>query len=169
MKKVLRVADFISDGMGRTARWLAVVLVGLITLEVTMRYVFDSPTMWNYETSTMVGGSMVALAWAYAHRHHSHIRVDVFYSRLAPRAKAVVDVVGTLLFFFPLIFTFVGTSIVWAKDSWVTGEVSIDSYWYPPLAPFRTVVAIGFILLAVQGIAQFTRDFYLLIRNKAYD
>jgi len=47
--------------------------------------------------------------------------------------------------------------------------VSNLTYWYPPLAPFRTVVALAFLLLAIQGVAQFIRDFYRLIRNKSYD
>jgi TRAP-type mannitol/chloroaromatic compound transport system permease small subunit len=125
--------------------------------------------MWNYETSLMAGGCMIALAWAYALRKHSHIRIDVIYSHLSPRVRAGIDVFGSLLLFFPLIFLFAVSSIMWAKDSWATGEVSIQTYWYPPLAPFRTVVAVGFLLLALQGTAQFIRDLYLLVRNKVYD
>jgi len=169
VKSVLRAIDFISDQTGKIACWLAVVLVALISYEVTLRYVFNAPTIWNFETSLMAGATMMAFGWAYAHRHHHHIRVDVFYSRLSPRARAGIDVFGTLLFFFPLIFTFVRTSILWAKDAWMNHLVSNLTYWYPPLAPFRTVVALAFLLLAIQGVAQFIRDFYRLIRNKSYD
>jgi TRAP-type mannitol/chloroaromatic compound transport system permease small subunit len=163
MQKILKVIDLISDATGKTARWLAVALVLLITLEVTMRYVFDAPTMWNFETSLMTGGVMVALAWAYVHRHNSHVRVDVLYSRCSPRSKALIDVIGTLLLFFPLIFLFANTSISQAMEAWRTGETSIETYWYPPLAPFRTVVALGFVLLAFQGIANFVHDLSRLI------
>ena len=163
MQKILKVIDLISDATGKTARWLAVALVLLITLEVTMRYVFDAPTMWNFETSLMTGGAMVALAWAYVHRHNSHVRVDVLYSRCSPRNKALIDVIGTLILFFPLIFLFANTSISQALEAWRTGETSIETYWYPPLAPFRTVVALGFVLLAFQGIATFVHDLSRLI------
>jgi len=166
MKTILRTIDSISNATGKTARWLAPAIVALIALEVIMRYIFNAPTMWNYETVMMAGGCMIALSWTYVHRHQCHIRIDVIYSHLSPRARAGIDVAGTLLLFFPLIFLFTGVSILWALDSWATGEVSIDTYWYPPLAPFRTVAAIGFILLSFQGIVQFIRDFYLLIGRK---
>jgi len=169
VKKILKVIDLISEGTGKTASWLSVALVALITLEVTMRYVFNSPTMWNYETSLMTGGAMVVLAWAYVHRHNSHIRVDVLYSRFSTRIRAGIDVFGTLFLFFPLVFLFVSNSVSQAMESWQTGERSIETYWYPPLAPFRVIVAIGFALLAIQGIATFVRDLNLLIRNKVYD
>ena len=154
--------------MGKTACWLASILVALIALEVIMRYFFDKPTMWNYETSMMTGGSLFALGWAYAHRHHSHVRIDVFYTHLSPRAKAAIDVVGTLLLFFPLMLMFISTSIAWTANAWEINEKSVETYWYPPIAPFRTVVTIGLIMLALQGVAQFVRDFYRLVRNKAY-
>lgn len=155
--------------MGKTVCWLASILVALIALEVIMRYFFDRPTMWNYETSMMVGGSLFALGWAYAMRHHSHVRIDVFYTHLSPRAKAGIDVVGTFFLFFPLMLMFISTSIAWTVNAWEINEKSVETYWYPPIAPFRTVVTIGLILLAFQGVAQFVRDFYLLVRNKVYD
>ena len=149
--------------------WLATLLVALVSSEVIMRYVFNSPTMWNYETSMMVGGTLFAMGWAYALRHHSHVRVDVFYTRLAPRGRAVIDVLGALLLFFPLMAMFTSVSTAWAWQAWEIMEKSVETYWYPIIAPFRTMVAIGFMLITLQGIARFIRDFHLLVRNQAYD
>jgi TRAP-type mannitol/chloroaromatic compound transport system permease small subunit len=168
VRKIVRVIDSISDRTGRTACWLASILVFLVALEVIMRYVFNAPTMWNYETSQMTGGSLFALGWAYAHRYHSHVRIDVLYTRLSPRAKAGVDVFGTFFLFFPLMLMFISTSIAWTWQAWEINEKSVETYWYPPIAPFRTVVTIGLILFTLQGLAQFIRDFYLLVRNKTY-
>lgn len=169
MRKILRVIDAISDRTGKIACWLAALLVALISLEVIMRYFFNAPTMWNYETGMMVGGSLFAMGWAYAWRHHSHVRIDVFYTHLSPRGKAAVDVAGAFVFFFPLMMLFVSVSIAWAWQAWEISEKSVETYWYPIIAPFRTMVSLGFLLLALQGTAQFIRDFYLLVRNKAYD
>jgi len=169
MRKVLRVIDSISEWTGRTARWLWVLLVLVMTYEVTMRYVFDAPSMWAFETSAFMGTCAYTLAWAYVHKHRAHVRVDVFYTRLSPRGKAIIDVVGTLLLFLPLLILFIGVSVDWAWRAWVVNEKSVETYWYPPIAPVRTVVAIGFCLFAFQAVAQFIRDLYILVRNKAYD
>lgn len=169
MRTILKTIDAISDWTGRSARWLTALLVLVISYEVIMRYLFRAPTMWAYETAIMLGATTYALAWSYVHRHRSHVRVDVFYMRLPPRGRATIDVIGNLLLFFPLIFVLINTSIGWAWRAWLINEKSVETYWYPPVAPVRTLVALGLCLFALQGVAQFTRDLYLLIRNKPYD
>ena len=102
-------------------------------------------------------------------RHDAHIRIDVFYTHMSPRGKAAINVGGFFLVFLPVMLLFVVVSFARMWQAWITGEVSIETFWYPPIAPFRTVVAIGFTLLFTQGVASFIRNLYLLIRNKSYD
>ena len=155
--------------MGRFFRWGLVVLVDIVSYEVIARFVFDAPTKWSYETDMMLSGTVYAFAWAYAVRYKAHVRIDLFYARMSPRGKAVIDIIGALIAFFPLIIMFTYISAFRAWDAFVIGEFSQKSYWYPPLWPFRTAIALGFLLLLVQGFAQFYRDFYTLVRNKPYD
>lgn len=169
MRTILRVIDSISEWTGKTARWFVVVLVMVVTYEVIMRYVFNAPSLWAAEVCTMLGASLYVLAFAYTHYHRAHVRVDVIYTHLPPRGKAIIDVLGDLLLFYPLIIAVVIGSLQWMWHAWLTGERMDFTSWYPPLAPLRTVVAIGFIMLLLQGVAQFVRNLHLLIRNKPYD
>ena len=169
MKRFLKIIDSISEWTGKTACWLALAIVVLISFEVTLRYVFNSPTIWGYETQLMVGGSLYALSWAYAQRYNSQIRIDVIYTRLSPRVRAGIDAFGTFFLFFPILGAFTYGAIGKAINAWVTGEVGTWFYWFPPLAPFRTVIAFGFLIFALQGLANFIRDAYFLVRNKNYD
>jgi len=169
MRKVLRAIDKATDWTGRTFRWGLVVLVLIVSYEVISRFVFSAPTKWSYETDMMLSGTVYSFAWAYAVLHKAHVRIDVFYGHLSPRGKAIIDVIGTLVAFFPIILLFTYICAFRAWDSFVTNEVSFKSYWYPPLWPYRTAVTLGFILLFLQGSAQFFRNVYLLVRNKPYD
>ena len=169
MRKFVKAVNLIGDNTGKQASWLAAVLVMLISLEIIMREVFNKPTYWNFETSLMVGGTMMSAGWAYAMRHRTHIRVDVFYSRFSQKGKAIIDVLGMLVFFFPLVAVFCIASFVRMRDAWVRHQVSYMTYWYPPIAPFRTVIFIAFLLLGIQGLANFISDLRVLLRNKPYD
>jgi len=169
MRKVLKTIDTISEWVGKTFRWGLVILVLIVSYEVTARFVFDAPTKWSYETDMMLSGTVYAFAFAYAVLHKAHVRIDLFYGRLSPRGKAAVDVIGSLVAFFPLIILFIYMCTFMTWDAMVTHEVAKQGYWYPPLWPYRTAVTIGFILLLLQGFAQFYRDVYLLVRNKVYD
>lgn len=162
----MRIIDFISDWTGKTVRWLTVALVMVLIYDVVMRYVFGAATIWAYETAVMVGATIYVMGWPYVHRHHGHVRVDVFYTHLSPRGKAIIDVICTLLFLFPLLFVLIDTSVSYMLRSWSIGEVLAETFWYPPAAPFRTMIVVGLSLFALQSIAQFIRDLYPLIRNK---
>lgn len=169
MKAILRTIDTMSKWSGKSARWLALALVLVMANETIMRYLFNQPTVWGFETAVMLGASLYALGASYAHWQHSHIRIDVFYSRLSQRKRAIIDVVGTIFVTFPLMYMLVIASVNNAWQAWVGKETLKLTFWYPPAGPLRTVVAVGFILLALQVIAEFVRDVHLLIRNEAYD
>lgn len=169
MRTLVRVIESISEWTGKAVSWLCLGLVIMLCYEVTARYVFNAPTIWAHCASTMVGGTIAALGWAYVHRHQGHVRVDVFYAHLSPRGKAITDVVCALIFLFPLLIILILAAADWVCFSWSINEVLTVSYWYPPAFPIRTVFFLGVSLFALQGVVQFIRDLYLLIRNKAYD
>ncbi len=169
MRRFLKVVDSISEWVGLTGRWFAVGLVLIVSLEVILRFVFNRPTLWAYELSVILGGSVYVLAFGYVHRHHAHVRVDIFQARLSNRGKAIIDVLGDLLLFFPLIFLLVWVAWDWVIYAWATGERMPITGWYPPAGPLRTIVFLGLSVFALQGVAQFIRDLHLLIRNEPYD
>ena len=165
MRAVVRAIDNISEYSGMVVRWVCLALVLVLCFEVTARYFFNAPTMWASDTSSMMGGAIAAMGWAYTHRHGGHVRVDVFYSHLSPRGQAILDVTLSLLFFFPLLIAlaYVAWDRMWF--SWEMGEVLNRSNWYPITGPIRTVVVLGVSLFALQGVSQFIRDLYRLTRN----
>ena len=169
MRKVLRAIDSISDSMGWAMKYFCFALILIVCFDVTMRYVFNAPTEWAFELAMMVGCTIYALAWSYTQRYKAHMRVDVMYAHLSPRGKAVVDILGTLLVFLPLVIVLTNVSFSYMWRAWEINELSIETTWYPPIAPLRTVVLLGFLLLGLQTLAQFIRDFYLLIKKVPYD
>ena len=109
------------------------------------------------------------MGWSYTHRYHGHVRVDVIYTHLPTRGKAIIDVVCFIILFLPLLLVLIYASADKALNAWEMGEQLTEGYWYPPAGPIRTVMVIGLFLFALQGVAHFIRDLHLLIRNKVYD
>ena len=169
MRRILKLIDTISEGVGSWGRWFVVALILVGVYEVMMRYAFNAPTIWAYETSSMLGGTVYALGWAYALLHRSHIRVDVFFSRLSLRGQAIADSFLALVFFFPLIGLMAERSVFWAWRAYTRNLVMMESYWYAPQWPFRVILAVGICLLLVQGIAKFVRDAHFAIKGTTID
>lgn len=165
MRLIVKAIDKINDCQGQLLNWFSVVLVLIMTVEVLMRYLFRRPTMWGYETVIMVGAAMYAFAWPYVHKLNAHIRVDILYTRLSERGKAVMDIICSIFLFFPLITALCYMAFTWALRAWIINEKSVETYWYPPIAPLRTAFFIGLALLELQGIAQLIKDIQVLVRR----
>ena len=169
MRKLLRVIDSVSGYTGGLMKWFVYALVLVVVFDVIMRYVFNAPPMWAFDTAVMLGGAIYVLAFTYTHRYGGHVRVDVVYVHLSPRRKAIVDAAGTLFLLFPLMALLIHESFQWMWRAWVIHERFMETYWYPPVAPFRMIVMLGFCLFSLQAVAEFIRNLHFVIKNKPYD
>ena len=118
---------------------------------------FDSPTSWGFETTTFLFGVHFMMALSYAQKHDSHVAIDVFEMRLAPRARTILRIITAILIFVPTIGLLTAWSIKYAVTSWQQWELASSS-WAPPVYPFKTIMAIGFVLWFLQGIARLLQD-----------
>lgn len=157
--------DQISEWTGKLASWLVLVLMCAITYEVIMRYLFRAPTVWSYDLSYMIGGSLMALGGAYVLKNKGHVRVDILYLRFSPRRQIVLDIVFTVLLFFPMMIVLLYYSIDHAWFSWVTSECSNIGHWHPPMFPFRAICPVAIFLLLLQGVSWLTSNICSLKRS----
>ena len=169
LRKLLKFIDWLSEKSGAIGKWFALLLVLIGSFETIARHFFNAPTIWAYDSMCMAGGVIYMLGASYNYLHDSHTRVDLFYSQASPRKQAMIDVVGALILFFPLMIIMFKLAVTWAIKAWKINEVMFNSFWYPPAAPYRTVFAIGLFLLILQGIARFIRDLHFVIRGEKID
>ncbi len=169
LTKILKFVDRLSETSGSIGKWFAFLLVLVGSYEAIARHFFNAPTIWAYDTMCMAGGVVYMLGASYNYLHDSHTRVDLIYSAISPRKKALVDVICAIFLFFPLITIMFKLAVTWAIRAWKINEVMFNSFWYPPAAPYRTVFAIGLLLLLLQGMAKFIRDLHFVIRGKKID
>ena len=157
LRKFVHRIDSISEWSGKIFSWLSLPLVVFVFYDVIMRYLFQAPTKWAYEMTWMLYGALFILGGGYGLKHKLHVRVDILYNRWAPRTRAIFDLVVYLVIFFPVFYILVSHSLIYAYYSWDLLEVSYVSYWQPPVYPIKTVMFVGFVLFALQGIAEFIR------------
>lgn len=162
LEKVLTYIDLVSEWTGKAASYLVLLLTAAISYEVVARYAFNAPTLWAQEVSTYLFGSFFMLGGAYVMRHDGHVRVDMVYSRLSSRRKAIVDLVTFPIFFFLFVGVLVWEGSKMAIWSWSIWEHT-QSPWSPPIYPLKTVIPVAALLLLLQGIARYVQDILLLI------
>jgi TRAP-type mannitol/chloroaromatic compound transport system permease small subunit len=153
MSGFLSIANRLSMALARIGAWLITLLILSMVYEVIARHGFNRPTIWAYEVAYMLSGTVFIFGIAYCLMVDSHIRVDFIYNRLSARNRAFIDILTYALFLLP--------ACVWL--TWALGEYAIhafqiqehsgESAWNPIVWPFRTVWALGFAALVLQGLA----------------
>src|SRR3970040_1280665 len=130
-----RVIVRFTDGVALGVAWLNVPLVLAVAYEVIARYAFNAPTIWSFDVTYMLYGTIFMLGTAYALLKGAHIRTDFFFERWSTRTRGVVDSVAYIVFFFPSLFIFL---IVSGNEGWYAftiNEVSEQTPWRPILWP----------------------------------
>lgn len=149
--------DTLNRWVGRAVSWLVPVLVLELVWETFSRYVLNAPTVWSYDISYMLYGGLFMLGSAYTLQKDKHVRIGLFYDKAGPRGKALIDAVGYLVFFFPVMTALVWHGAEFALKSWRMLESSGDSMWQPAIYPFKTVLPLAALLILLQGLVEFLR------------
>jgi len=152
--KTVRVIDKFTDVTGTWVAWLNVPLVLAVAYEVLSRYAFNAPTIWSFDVTYMLYGTIFMLGSAYALYKGAHIRTDFFFERWSIRTRATIDSIAYLVFFFPSLILFFVVS--W-NEGWYAfqiGETSEQTPWRPILWPFKMVVPLACALLLIQGVSE---------------
>lgn len=166
LRAILKRIDFLSEWSGKLISWLLVALIFALSYDVMMRYLFRAPTVWSYDISYMLGGTVMLMGMAYVTLHRAHVRVDIIYVRLPQRVKLIIDVFFTAMFFLPLMVVLLERSIDRAWWSSLLKEFSEVGFWRPPIYPFRWMIPVALSLLILAGVAWFIRDLFSVIKGK---
>ena len=95
----------------------------IVSYEVIMRYLFNSPTIWVNEVSRFLQIWATYLALTYSFHKQDFIRITVIYDRLNENGKKILDFIS---FIFILIFSSFVVYFGWliAYDSLKVGRTS---------------------------------------------
>jgi len=158
--------DRLTAVIGRAAAWLVFVVVALQFALVVARYVFGLGSVWLTETVIYAHAALFMLAAAWTLQAGGHVRVDVFYADASARTKALVDLVGALLFLLFFMLVLIWLSVPYAARSWAILERSQEASGLPFVFALKTLIPLFALLMALQGIAQAIRAATVLARAR---
>ena len=153
MFKIDRAIDTFNEKFGFYASYLVLPLIIVVVFEVFMRYAFNAPTTWAFELTVFLYGVHFCFALAYAHKHNTHVSIDVFEARLSPKSRTILRIITNVVLFLPSIGLLTFYVSAMAMSSWRQWEHASSS-WAPAIYPYKTLMAIGFFLFLLQGIAK---------------
>jgi TRAP-type mannitol/chloroaromatic compound transport system permease small subunit len=125
----------------------------LVLVDVLYRRLLSDTQTWIMELEWHIFALLFLFAAGYAFHHDRHVRVDLFYAKFSTRDKALVNLVGGLLFLLPWSAVMIFTSFVYGLDALAIGERSPDPGGLPARYLIKFAITGGFVLLFLQGIS----------------
>jgi|TARA_B110000902_G_scaffold230713_1_gene272428 TRAP-type mannitol/chloroaromatic compound transport system permease small subunit len=159
----IRAIDRVTDLTGRLVSWLTLAMVVVTMVIVVLRYYFESGSIALQESITYLHGLVFMLGIAFTLQRGGHVRVDIFYRGFSPRRKALVDLVGGLLFLVPvslLIFIF---SWDYVAASWAIGETSEERSGIEGIYLLKTLLLLMPATLLLQGLVEILKSALVLM------
>jgi TRAP-type mannitol/chloroaromatic compound transport system permease small subunit len=154
----------LTTAVGRAASWCALAMVLVQVAVVLLRYVLGQGSIWLQESIVYAHASLFMLAAAWTLAAGGHVRVDIFYTDAPPHRKALVDLLGALLFLLPFTVALMVLSLPYVARSWALLERSRESSGLPLVFLLKSLIPLFALLLGLQGIAQAIRAMMVLRR-----
>jgi len=155
--------DRFSRLTGQAVSWLTLAMVLVSCTVVLMRYLFDTGWIWLQESVTWMHAMVFMIGAAYTLEREDHVRVDIFYRNMSPRAQAWVNIIGVLVLLLPTAGLILWSSADYVMAAWRVKEVSQEAGGLPALYLLKGVMPLAALLLGIQGLALLLRNILVLM------
>ncbi len=156
--KLERGFDKFADFIGLITAFAMVLMILNVFYDVIMRYFFRSGSIGMQEMEWHLFSVIILLGVSYTLKEDGHVRVDIIYDNLSSRKKAMINMMGAILFILP-ISILVGLSSI---DNMVEAYQSMEISGDPGGLHYRWIVKglipLAFLLLIITDIGFFIRN-----------
>lgn len=165
LSKIAKWINQLNYRLGQMISWLTLMLVALVIIVVLSRYLLGIGSIAIQESVTYVHAVIFMLGLAFTLQRDGHVRVDIFYREFSARRKAIVDLIGAVIFLLPFCGLIFVSSWDYVMASWSIRETSSEVGGIAAIYLLKTLMLFMPITLALQGLAQMIESVLVLKVN----
>lgn len=151
--RLSRAIDYLNRGIGKAAAWAIVLAILVSALNALSRHLLGMTSNAWLEVQWYLFGAVFMLCASWALQDNEHVRIDVLSARFSRRTRAIIDMIGHLLFLFPFVALMIWLSTQFFWKAILSGEMSPNEGGLP-LWPAKGLVFIGFAQLGLQWLSE---------------
>ena len=156
IKYYVNTIDYISLKTGRATMYLVFVMMFILILSFVTRNIINIPLIWIIEMAQFVMTGYYLLGGGYSMLTDDHVRMDLIYSKLKDKTKALLDSLTSVFLVFYLVVLLIGSisSLTYTLET----NQRLFTAWAPYVWPIKSVMTFGILLMLLQSIAIFFKD-----------
>lgn len=155
--------DRITDAVGRAVAWLTLATVLICFATVLLRYVFHIGQIWLQELYAWTHVAAITLGAGYVLMQGGFVRVDLLHARLSPKAKALVELLGTVFLMLPFLTMMAVSGWSFFFSSWLMNEASQWDGGMPAVWLLKGALLLFVVSVGLQGLAVVARALAVLM------
>ena len=144
--------------VGKVCSWFVVLMVLITFTVVVMRYGLNMGSVMLQDVVLYLHGGLFLLGSAFALKRGSHVRVDIFYRDFSEKRKALVDLIGNIVFLQPVCWAILLFSWGYVEFSWRIMEVSPEPDGLPFVYMQKSLLVVLAVFLALQSLAEIIKS-----------
>jgi len=160
MTALLKLSDWIAalvTAVGKAVGWLAIVLMVVIVYDVVGRRFFATGSTKLQDLEWHLHGALFLLAFGFAYLRDAHVRIELLRDHWTLKTRAVLEILGIVLFLLPYCGLVIWFGYDFAERAFVRGEGSIGGTGLPHRWIIKSMLPIGFTILALGGLSVLIR------------
>jgi TRAP-type mannitol/chloroaromatic compound transport system permease small subunit len=148
--------EWLIDRIGQAASLIALAIIGLMAVNVLLRYSMSAGAMWAQELEWHLLAALILLGMSYSLQRGENVRVDVFYAGFSAKTKKIIDIISAVLTI-AIALLVIWLSWKYVGQSFAVNEKSADPGGLPYRWALKGLLPLGYSLLALQGLGQLLR------------
>jgi TRAP-type mannitol/chloroaromatic compound transport system permease small subunit len=157
-----RLIDALTERIGKLAMWFILATTMISAGNAIVRKIFDTSSNAFLEIQWYLFAAVFMLGSGYAFLRNAHVRIDFISSKFSARGRNWVDVIGIIVFVFPLCYMMATLGWPLFMNAYESGEMSSNAggliRW-----PVYALIPAGFALLALQSVSELIKRIAFLI------
>ena len=158
MLKLEKGFDKFADIIGYITAITMVLMILNVFYDVVMRYFFRAGSIGMQEMEWHLFSVIILLGISYTLKEDGHVRVDLIYDTLKDKKKAIINMVGVLLFILPISLLIGIGSIDYVVEAFQSGEQSGDPGGLTHRWIVKSLIPLSFFLLIITSVGFFIRN-----------
>ncbi len=159
MNRLSYYIDKLNSFFGGVSAFFAFLLAFLVFYDAFMRYLFHEGSIALQELEWYFFDLTFLLSAGYALKHDKHVRVDIFYEKFSPRAKATIAFLDSLLLILPLALLVLWNGYDFTLQSFLQHEASSDPGGLKYRWIIKAMIVLFAILLALQAVSEMIKHY----------
>ncbi len=139
--------------LGNITAILLLLMMFNILLNVILRYFFSYGSIAMQEMEWHLFSVMFLLGISYALQDEAHVRVDFIYDRFSNKRKALINIIGTILFLIPFALFIIYGSYEFVFDAYDVAEISENPGGLTHRWIIKAMIPLSFFILFLSGIS----------------